>query len=176
MPEGSDLALRVTGGSGAETLAFTDSAGAMRDLDAGRRGEADAGKPAAGRAAPTRCAQFFGKLTADGALSLKSGEQELRSWAFTVIPDKPPVIRFAGEPKRAVNGALELAYEIEDDYGAASAEAEFELADAAGRRRAAALRRAGNAADAAAPRRQGAGGQDLARPDRACLVGLARSS
>ena len=44
-----------------------------------------------------------------------------------MTPDNPPVIRFSGEPKRAVNGALELAYEVEDDYGAAEAEAEFAL-------------------------------------------------
>jgi uncharacterized protein (TIGR02302 family) len=40
------------------------------------------------------------------------------------------VIRFSGEPKRAANGALELAYEVEDDYGAATAEAEFALDEA----------------------------------------------
>ena len=46
-----------------------------------------------------------------------------------MIPDKPPVIKFAGEPKRAVNGTLELNYEIVDDYGAASATTEFALAE-----------------------------------------------
>ena len=46
-----------------------------------------------------------------------------------MIPDKPPAIRFTGEPKRAVNGTLELDYEIEDDYGAASATTEFALAE-----------------------------------------------
>ena len=44
-----------------------------------------------------------------------------------MIADKPPVIRFSGEPKQAVNGTLELNYEIEDDYGAASATTEFAL-------------------------------------------------
>ena len=62
-------------------------------------------------------------------LTLKSGENDIQSWAFAVIPDKPPVIKFAGEPKRAVNGTLELNYEIVDDYGAASATTEFELAE-----------------------------------------------
>ncbi|TIV24683.1 MAG: TIGR02302 family protein, partial [Mesorhizobium sp.] len=46
------------------------------------------------------------------------------------IPDKPPAIRFVGEPKRAVNGSMELNYEIDDDYGAASAKAVFDLSDA----------------------------------------------
>ena len=73
--------------------------------------------------------QFAGKLTADGTLTLKSGEDELGHWAFAVIPDKPPQIRFVGEPKRAANGAFELNYQIDDDYGAASAKAVFALAD-----------------------------------------------
>jgi uncharacterized protein (TIGR02302 family) len=127
VPEQSDLALRVTGGSGAEELVFTDAAGAMRDLTPEGAGEAADAKPAAGGRSTVR--QFFAKLTVDGVLSLKSGEQELAQWVFSVIPDQPPVIRFADEPKRAVNGALELAYEIEDDYGAASAEAVIELGE-----------------------------------------------
>ena len=156
MPEGSELSLRVTGGSGEETLVFTDAAGnAARDRAAGR--------PAARcRRSRRACAdgvdgrrQFAGKLTADGMLSLKSGDSELKAWAFAVTPDKPPVIRFSGEPKRAVNGALELTYEIEDDYGAASAEAEFALERSAGQGRAAALQGAGDEAHPAAPRRQG---------------------
>ena len=53
--------------------------------------------------------------------------------------DHPPVIRFSGDPKRAVNGALELTYEVEDDYGATEAVAEFALEEAAGQRRASAL-------------------------------------
>ena len=166
MPEGSDVSLRVTGGSGDETLVFADRAGAMRDI------EPEGGKADRGMAAPTQRAtvrQFAGKLTADGTLTLKSGEQDLSAGRSRSIPDKPPVIRFADEPKRAVNGALELNYEIDDDYGAASAKADFALADAAAAAMRAALRRAGNAAVAAAPRRQGERRQDHARPDRACL-------
>jgi uncharacterized protein (TIGR02302 family) len=129
VPEGSDLSLRVTGGSGVETLAFTDAAGTLREI-APQGPAADPEKPAPVSSGPAAIRQFGGKLTVDGVLSLKSGEQELRSWSFAVTPDRPPVIRFSGEPKRATNGALELAYEIEDDYGAASADATFELGTA----------------------------------------------
>ncbi|RWE95183.1 TIGR02302 family protein, partial [Mesorhizobium sp.] len=65
----------------------------------------------------------------NGTLTLQSGNDELGNWAFAVIPDKPPQIRFVGEPKRAVNGSFELNYQIDDDYGAASAKADFALAD-----------------------------------------------
>ena len=119
VPEGSDVALRVTGGSGEETLSFSDASGNVRDIAA--NAPADPTKPVAtGMQSLPR--QFSGKLTADGTLSLKSGNADVHQWAFAVIPDKPPVISFSSEPKRAVNGTLELNYTIEDDYGAASAD------------------------------------------------------
>jgi uncharacterized protein (TIGR02302 family) len=122
VPEGSDVVLRVTGGGGDETLDFTDAAGNSREI--AQKAVAGASQPAAAGAK-----QFAGKLETDGVLSLKSGGGELDNWSFSVILDKPPVIRFAGEPKRAVNGALELNYEVEDDYGPASAKADFALAE-----------------------------------------------
>ena len=129
VPEGSDLSLRVTGGSGEETLTFIDSTGTARDV-APQGAPADPAKPApTAAAAASSVRQFSGKLTADGMLSLKSGDQDLQSWAFMVTPDRPPVIRFSGDPKRAANGSFELAYEIEDDYGAASAEADIQLVE-----------------------------------------------
>lgn len=124
VPQGSDVSLRVTGGSGEETLSFADKDGNARAIEPAAP---QAAKPEATAAPKVR--QFTGKLTGDGTLTLKSGEDDLGRWAFAVIPDKPPTIRFAGEPKRAVNGAFELNYQIDDDYGAASAKAEFALAD-----------------------------------------------
>jgi uncharacterized protein (TIGR02302 family) len=130
IPENSQLALRVTGGSGKETLDFIDAAGNARDIPAkkaGEGGKAKASDVSGGAAA--KISEFAAALTKNGAISLKSDGSEMRRWTFDVIPDKPPVIRFSGEPKHAVNGALELTYSIEDDYGPASAEAVFEPAD-----------------------------------------------
>ncbi|RWM23630.1 MAG: TIGR02302 family protein [Mesorhizobium sp.] len=125
IPQGSDVSLRVTGGSGEETLNYADTNGNARAIEpAAPKGPA----PAASQPAP-KVRQFSGKLNADGTLTLKSGEDDLGHWAFAIIPDKPPTIRFVGEPKRAVNGAIELNYQIDDDYGAASAKAVFELSD-----------------------------------------------
>ncbi len=125
VPENSKLSLRVTGGNGNETLDFIGADGNKRDI-AATKGEDDAPAKATGRAGVS---QFAATLAENGALSLKSGGGELRRWNFDIIPDKPPVIHFAGEPKHAVNGALELSYSIEDDYGLASAEAIFEPAE-----------------------------------------------
>jgi uncharacterized protein (TIGR02302 family) len=129
VPEGSNVTLRVTGGPGDEALVFTDGRGNEHEIAAaGGAPAADAPKPAADNV-NTGAKQFAAKLSGDGVLALRSGEEELESWAFAVTPDKAPVIRFADEPKRAVNGAFELTYEIEDDYGAASAKAEFALTE-----------------------------------------------
>jgi uncharacterized protein (TIGR02302 family) len=130
VPQGSDVSLRVTGGSGEETLSFADKAGNARAIDPAGP-QAAAVKAAAANPAMPKLRQFTGKLTADGTLTLKSGEADLGHWAFAVIPDKPLTIRFVGEPKRAVNGAFELNYQIDDDYGAATAKAVFTLADPA---------------------------------------------
>ncbi|MBX3571855.1 MAG: TIGR02302 family protein [Mesorhizobium sp.] len=119
-PEGSDLTLRVTGGSGQETLTFSPTEGEAAEI--APQGAAD---PA--QAQHTGVRQFSSKLVADGMLVLKSGADEIGTWAFQVVPDTSPGISFIGEPKRAVNGTLELAYRIQDDYGAVSGKAEFEM-------------------------------------------------
>ncbi|RWP91760.1 MAG: TIGR02302 family protein [Mesorhizobium sp.] len=127
IPEGSDVSLRVTGGSGEETLGYADKNGNARVIDPAA--PQAAAKPAASPAPPSKVRQFTSKLTGDGTLTLTSGKDQLGRWAFAVISDKPPQIRFVGEPKRAANGAFELNYQIDDDYGAATAKAVFALAD-----------------------------------------------
>lgn len=131
VPTGSEVALRVTGGSGDETLSYTEASGNVREIEANAALATDPNKPAAA-SLQTAPRQFAGKLTADGMLELKSGDSDVRSWSFAVIPDKPPTIKFTGDPKRAVNGTLELNYEIVDDYGATSATTEFDLAEQPG--------------------------------------------
>ncbi|RUX61820.1 TIGR02302 family protein [Mesorhizobium sp. M7A.F.Ca.CA.002.12.1.1] len=127
VPEGSDVSLRVTGGSGEETLGYADKNGNSRAIDPAA--PQAAAKPAASPATPSKVRQFTSKLTGDGTLTLTSDEDQLGRWAFAVVPDKPPQIRFVGEPKRAANGAFELNYQIDDDYGAATAKAVLALAD-----------------------------------------------
>lgn len=136
VPAGSDVTLRVSGGAGNETVRFTDSAGVVTEMAAVDPNAAPApggAAPVAAQAAPptaggpAAAAQFSGKLEADGAIALMAGDAAMKTWRFSVTPDTPPVIRFKGEPKSAANGALELQYEIIDDYGAKTAKAEFVL-------------------------------------------------
>ncbi len=123
VPQGSIVAVQVSGGSGEEALTYTDAAGDTRVI-------APEKTPTSETEAPSSTAQRFAHvLDRDGIVGLRDGGSEARHWSFSIIPDLPPQIRFAEEPKRAVNGTLELSYEIEDDYGAASAQALFSLTE-----------------------------------------------
>jgi len=133
VPQGSDVTLRVTGGASDETLGYRDTGGNTRQIEAAQPKATTAHTPGAGStgapATGPAVRQFAGKLNTDGELVLKSGETERGRWRFAVVPDTAPQIRFVGEPKRAANGTMELNYQIDDDYGAASARADFALAD-----------------------------------------------
>jgi uncharacterized protein (TIGR02302 family) len=50
-------------------------------------------------------------------------------WQFAMIEDAPPQISLMSEPTSTPRGALRLEYSALDDYGVASAEARFTLAD-----------------------------------------------
>ncbi|MGS1094722.1 TIGR02302 family protein [Aquamicrobium terrae] len=130
VPQDSTLSLRVTGGSGEETLSYAPAGREAQAIEPAAPAVEGGSDSAPVTPAASGVRQFAGTLTEDGELVLQSGRQEIGRWAFSVTPDKPPVIRFAGEPKRAVNGTLELQYEVEDDYGPAAAEAEFAQAEA----------------------------------------------
>lgn len=130
VPEGSEVALRVTGGSGAETLVM-DASGGTKTVQPKAPEAADAKQPVSSVAQTTgpQPLQFIQKLEADATLTLADGLSEVRRWQFKVTPDAPPAVKWAAEPKRAANGTLELAYEIQDDYGAASGKAAFALTE-----------------------------------------------
>ena len=51
------------------------------------------------------------------------------TWAFNVIPDKPPVIALAKDPEQQARGSLLLSYHLEDDYGVIEARATFARMD-----------------------------------------------
>jgi len=83
---------------------------------------------AANPTGPAGASTWIFKPTADGTLTIKAGRSE-SSFPISIIPDRPPVAAFIESPRRAVNGALELAYTLSDDHGVASAEAEIVSAE-----------------------------------------------
>lgn len=75
--------------------------------------------------------EFRDKLDASKTVRVLDSGAERFAWQFKVIPDLPPVIALTKEPQQTPRGALVLDYRATDDYGVASAEARFALAEAA---------------------------------------------
>jgi len=116
VPQGSIVNIRVIGGS-SERLTTTDSTGHRSEIQAVavKEGEEQQTLVDGSR-------NFRYELTQDQTLALSGTDAR---WTFAVTPDNPPTIRFTKEPSHALNGTLQLAYEITDDYGPAKAYGEI---------------------------------------------------
>lgn len=128
IPQNSALTVRITGGEGAEAVVFAakdggepqtlevdaDDLPATDDATARQEPRQRAGQPAAPRT-------YALNIVESGSLTVKG-----QTWAFAVIPDRPPEIAFDGQPRRAVNGALEIGFTGKDDYGIREARAVIE--------------------------------------------------
>ncbi|PWV98085.1 uncharacterized protein (TIGR02302 family) [Hoeflea marina] len=126
---GSQITVRLGGAS-------PDAAVSWRDAASGESRPLPAADPALAAAAPTdrgspQSTVFTYKPTADGVLEVAAGTAP-RQWPIRMLPDQPPVASFVEEPRRAVNGALELDYTLSDDHGLVSAEAEIVPLDSQG--------------------------------------------
>lgn len=137
IPENSELTVRVTGGEGEETVRFSPvEGGEARVLTANEPKPPAPGAPAAPAVAAAPVPENAGdqplaprtyamKVAESGDLSV-NGQQ----WLFDVIPDKAPEISFDNQPRRAVNGALEIGFRAKDDYGITKALALIEPVNA----------------------------------------------
>lgn len=74
------------------------------------------------------------KLTGDAEARVATAGAPDRVWRFSIIPDQPPLITLSGRPQLNARGTANVAYEVKDDYGVASAEARFALKGEAPRR------------------------------------------
>lgn len=127
IPENSELTVRVTGGEGEETVRFSPlEGGEARVLAANEQKPQDpaapGSTPAPAPAAPTTASDDGDKPLAPRTYAMKVGESgdlsvNGQQWMFDVIPDKAPEIAFENQPRRAVNGALEIGFRAKDDYG-----------------------------------------------------------
>ncbi len=63
-------------------------------------------------------------ITATGSATMRGAGDDL-TWAFNVIPDKPPTIELTKDPELQRRGSLLLSYRLEDDYGVTEAQATF---------------------------------------------------
>jgi len=75
--------------------------------------------------------QFDVGLMKPTTADVKIGGHTVAQWQFALIEDQVPTISLSGEPTTTPRGGLRITYNAHDDYGVASAEAHFALADAA---------------------------------------------
>ncbi|QLF68579.1 TIGR02302 family protein [Peteryoungia desertarenae] len=119
VPQGSQMTVRLSGGNAEEKVTFRE-AGDGEVIDIAAK-EGDAPTNAINPDAPPLAARTHELALAESG-DLLVGE---RQWSITVIPDKAPEIAFDGTPRRALNGALEIAFRAQDDYGVQRAHAEI---------------------------------------------------
>jgi len=129
VPDGSRLTVHVIGGSGAETLQLQAEGAASIPVAPTK---ADAATSDAAGVEAQRAVDFELPLDRDGTLRLADAGRLLGAWKLTVMPDRPPTISFAGDPTHALNGALQLTYQADDDYGVTAASAEIALVNSSG--------------------------------------------
>jgi len=114
VPAGSTLVVRATG---------------KLDLDVSGKGGVTAAKDKV--QAPAGTQEYRFKIATTGAATLHGAGDDL-TWAFNVIPDKPPTIALAKDPEQQARGSLLLSYRLEDDYGVTEAQATFARKDEPG--------------------------------------------
>ena len=116
VPSGSTLTVRLSGDNASEKVTYTPVVSGIAVTLA-----ADAGN---GKTPADGGVTYQMPLTMPGALSVADNR-----WNFDIVRDTPPVISFDGEPRSAVNGALEVGFSTTDDYGVVSATAVIEPAE-----------------------------------------------
>jgi len=107
LPAGSTLIVRATGKVNLEI-----------SLQGGVTPSKEQGRPPAGSE------EYRFKIATTGAATLHGAGDDL-TWAFHVIPDRPPTISLTKDPEQEARGSLLLSYRLEDDYGVNEARATF---------------------------------------------------
>ncbi|WP_099865691.1 TIGR02302 family protein [Pararhizobium haloflavum] len=126
IPQDSEIVVRVSGGVGQETVAFQAANAQAAAGLAVAESQSAAASPPDGAAAQETARSYAMRAQESGSLSVSGAGEGNRSWRFDVITDAPPTIAFASDPRRAVNGALEIAFNAQDDYGVQAARAIIE--------------------------------------------------
>lgn len=120
-PEGSELTIRVNNAEAGDLSLSIEAEGRSEEIafEASADDRVSAGAVAIAKR----------ELAWSQTVILRHHGRIVASWPITVIADDPPVIAFAKEPARSARGAVQIAFEGNDDYGVASAEASFRLLD-----------------------------------------------
>lgn len=130
VPEGSELVVRVLKLTTPRVLMNADGTeveveAVQEEEDATASAQQIADKSAAPEPSDKQSETYKIVLGASSTVQLWSGTNAVDSWAFSVKPDEDPQIRFTEDPASSTRGALEFAFEVEDDYGVSSATADI---------------------------------------------------
>lgn len=122
VPIRSTLIVRVGGmGSAPLSLSFEPE----RDEDAAGEPEAAQRIEAEDTPDAAQLQEARHELTRSGTIRALAGSTELARWRVALIPDNLPRISLTRPPELTPRGSLKLTYNVEDDYGVASAEAKL---------------------------------------------------
>ncbi len=110
VPQGSTLTVKING-AGAKDYRVTLTSGETANplAPSGQAGDA--------------YAEYTEKIDQSATLSIGSMFGSAKSWALSVVPDRPPTIAFAGPIEVSPRAVMLFKYKADDDYGVMSAEA-----------------------------------------------------
>lgn len=126
VPQNSTVTVRISGGAGEEKVLFKPDDGNEIEIAAAEPDPTTAAQPAPPLPAASVARSHEFQIADSGTLSIGA-----QAWQIGIIADKVPEIAFDGQPKRSVNGALEIGFTAKDDYGLQAAHAEITPVDAA---------------------------------------------
>jgi uncharacterized protein (TIGR02302 family) len=117
VPEGSELTIRVNNAAPEDLSLDISADGKSEQLALESAGDA------------TTVATLKHNLDWSQTATLRHNGRIVADWPISVIADDPPMIQFSEDPAQTQRQAVRVAYEAEDDYGLASAAAQFRLLD-----------------------------------------------
>lgn len=111
LPEGTEITLRVYGGSNGTTLTetVTDSGNTTLPKDA------------------KDMAEVHFNITKAGTIRLTPSSGAFAGWTIAMIPDMPPKVALTGDISRTIEGALKIPFHASDDYAITGGEITISL-------------------------------------------------
>ncbi len=106
LPEGTEITLRVYGGSEGALL---------------RENVTETGNTTLPEADPDVAEVHF-KIAKSGDIRLSPERGASAGWTIAMIPDAAPTVALTGEVSRTVEGALKMPFQAKDDYGVTGGE------------------------------------------------------
>ena len=127
VPEGSELVVRILKLDSPELVLLDGEYERVIDAVKPDDSEAASGQSSSERNkdASQLSNLFKLKLEKSSSVKLRSGEDVVGTWSFAVTEDHNPSIKFVEDPEGSTRGALEFSYEVQDDYGVSTAQAEI---------------------------------------------------